>query len=155
MIASDQGYLNSPIDRVNMTMWPGERYDILIDFSQFPMGSQIIMTKTTKAPHLVSSNDTDTTHIMKVLVNQPRSRAMNAIIPEVLNDIRPPRVGSAVSYPKARPITLTRHMEGDVIMTMVNDMHWEAPIDILPVEGTYEIWDIINFSLGPHPILMH
>ena len=50
VITSDQGYLNTPVARSNLTMWPGERYDIILDFSQFAPGAQIIVTNTSTPP---------------------------------------------------------------------------------------------------------
>ena len=46
-------------------------------------------------------------------------------------------------------------MEGEVTVSMVNDLHWEAPVSLLPKEGTYELWDIINLSPDPHPFHIH
>ena len=153
VITSDQGYLNTPVARSNLTMWPGERYDIILDFSQFAPGAQIIVTNTSTPPHLAGPNEIDTKHVMKFLVNQPLSNVLDPIVPMTLNNIQVADVSKAVGSP--RLVTLTQHMEGHVTVTMVNDLHWEAPVDILPVEGSYELWDIVNLSPDPHPVHVH
>lgn len=157
VITSDQGYLNTPITRSNLTMWPGERYDIVIDFSQFAPGSQILITNTSTPPHLAGPNEKDTKHVMKFLINQPLSNVLDPIMPLSLNNIGVADVSKAVAVP--RLVTLTQHLEGEdphiVTVTLVNDLRWESPVDILPVEGTYELWDLVNLSPDPHPVHIH
>jgi spore coat protein A, manganese oxidase len=49
-IGSDQGYVPAPLSRMQkFTMCPGERYDVVIDFSQFA-GKQVYVTNTAGAP---------------------------------------------------------------------------------------------------------
>ena len=155
IITSDQGYLNTPVERSNITFWPGERYDIIMDFSAMPAGAQVVVTNTSTPPHLASRDTIDTKQVMKFLINKPRSNAVDPILPLTLNNIKEPVTSMAVNYPQGRPITLTQHEEGTVTVTLVDDLAWTVPVNILPVEGTYELWDIVNLSPDPHPIHVH
>ena len=49
VIGSDQGYLQKPAAPVGLTMCPGERFDVVIDFSGLA-GNAITMTNTAAAP---------------------------------------------------------------------------------------------------------
>ncbi len=42
VIGSDSGYLMAPAKVTSLTMAPGERHDILVDFSAVPVGTKII-----------------------------------------------------------------------------------------------------------------
>ena len=50
VIGTEGGYLQKPVVVTSLTIAPGERYDIIADFSAVPIGTKIIMTNTAKAP---------------------------------------------------------------------------------------------------------
>jgi spore coat protein A, manganese oxidase len=50
VIGEDGGYLQNPVTVNTITIAPGERADILVDFSLIPVGTKIILTNTAKAP---------------------------------------------------------------------------------------------------------
>ncbi len=49
-IGSDGGYLPAPVPLTSLTIAPGERADILVDFSGLPAGTKILMKNNAKAP---------------------------------------------------------------------------------------------------------
>ncbi len=49
-IGSDGGYLPAPVTLTELSISPGERADILVDFSKVPAGTRIILQNTAKAP---------------------------------------------------------------------------------------------------------
>ena len=49
-IGTDGGYLAEPVKMKNLTFAPGERADILVDFSQFPEGTKLIFNNSADAP---------------------------------------------------------------------------------------------------------
>jgi len=49
-IGTDGGYLPKPVQLVSLLIAPGERADILVDFSQQPPGTQLVMNNTANAP---------------------------------------------------------------------------------------------------------
>jgi len=50
-IAGDQGYLNNPVLLNKIFIAPGEREDIIIDFSKVPFGSKLILRNNAPAPY--------------------------------------------------------------------------------------------------------
>ncbi|HXR79605.1 MAG TPA: multicopper oxidase domain-containing protein, partial [Saprospiraceae bacterium] len=49
-IGSDLGFLETPVVLDSLTLLPGERYDIVVDFSSYPTGTEIILTNSAPAP---------------------------------------------------------------------------------------------------------
>jgi spore coat protein A len=45
-IGSDDGLLAAPVTRADVLMAPGERYDVVVDFSQVPVGIEVTMVNT-------------------------------------------------------------------------------------------------------------
>ncbi|WP_061290481.1 multicopper oxidase family protein [Herbidospora cretacea] len=43
-IGSDQGLLERPLTRDTITIAPGERYDVIVDFARYPVGSHVTLT---------------------------------------------------------------------------------------------------------------
>jgi FtsP/CotA-like multicopper oxidase with cupredoxin domain len=50
IIGSDQGYLPAPVASPTLTMCPGERYEVVVDFSGVAAGTIINLTNTAGAP---------------------------------------------------------------------------------------------------------
>jgi FtsP/CotA-like multicopper oxidase with cupredoxin domain len=49
VIGTEGGYLQQPATVTSLTIAPGERYDVIVDFSAVPLGTSIIMTNTAAA----------------------------------------------------------------------------------------------------------
>ena len=160
IIGSDQGYLNRPVTLKSYRMGPGERAQILVDFSSLPMGSTVLLRNHATAPY--PSGDavnSDTGKVMKFVVNTAR-RADAALtkIPAVLNRIPAANSSRAVNAGLGRMITLTERESlttGNPIHSFMEGLPWEAPTTIWPRSGTTEIWSIINFTVDMHPIHIH
>jgi FtsP/CotA-like multicopper oxidase with cupredoxin domain len=46
VIASDGGLLAEPVERTSLPIAPAERYDIVVDFSQYPLGTKLDLINT-------------------------------------------------------------------------------------------------------------
>jgi FtsP/CotA-like multicopper oxidase with cupredoxin domain len=53
VFASDDAYLRAPIVTTDLTIGPGERYSILVDFTGIPAGTQILLLNDANAPYLM------------------------------------------------------------------------------------------------------
>lgn len=51
VIGSDSGYLERPAELTTLLIAPGERYDLLIDFSSCVPGEQILLKNDARAPY--------------------------------------------------------------------------------------------------------
>jgi spore coat protein A, manganese oxidase len=50
-IATDGGYLQTAVSIPNLVFGPGERYEIVVDFSLLPVGTQVIMMNSARTPY--------------------------------------------------------------------------------------------------------
>ena len=160
IIGSDQGYLNSPVTLKSYRMGPGERAQILVDFSSLPIGTTVLLRNHAAAPFPSGDNaDSDSGKVMKFIVNKARREdAMMVEIPSVLNNIPPADSSKAINAGLGRLITLTEKespTSGNPVHSYIDGLPWEAATTILPRAGTTEIWTIINFTTDMHPMHIH
>jgi spore coat protein A len=50
VISTDGGYLDNPVPVTQLTMMPGERYGVVIDFSAFKPGTTLLLQNSAKTP---------------------------------------------------------------------------------------------------------
>ncbi|MBE0557672.1 MAG: hypothetical protein IH628_10615, partial [Proteobacteria bacterium] len=72
-IATDDGYLANAVSTSNVIIAPGERYEVIVDFSSFPVGTQVIMNNAANTPFPggdpVNPGTTDTVMRFTVVAN--------------------------------------------------------------------------------------
>ncbi|HZU11040.1 MAG TPA: multicopper oxidase domain-containing protein, partial [Pseudacidobacterium sp.] len=134
-IGSDQGLLVAPVKLKRVTMAPGERADLLIDFSSMS-GEQV---------NFVSDSFT----VLQFRVRkQPAGE--RGVVPEKLHAFERLSEASAV---KTRRLTLSENMD-DVQRSMgmlLNNTPWHAPVTEKPVLNSTEIWELVNLTDDSHP----
>ena len=89
-IGTDGGYLPKPVQLVSLLISPGERADILVDFSKLSPGTKLILNNTANAPFPDGpAPDSETTgKIMQFTVlNKPA--VIPPPLPKVLNELYP------------------------------------------------------------------
>jgi spore coat protein A, manganese oxidase len=157
-IGSDGGYLPKPVSLTNLVIAPGERADILVDFSQTAAGDKIILENNGKTPYPDGDDvDPETTGvIMRFSVKGKNSGSVPPVkLPETLNTM------PKFSPDKKRVLTLTEVMgenaEGEEapVAALLNGQHWGADISELPQVGSTEEWQIVNLTEDTHPIHLH
>jgi spore coat protein A, manganese oxidase len=143
IIGSDGGYLPAPQSVTTVALATTERADMLVDFSQFPAGTQIIMRNAGATPA-----DTVGT-IMRFTVQDTPVVAAPAV---------PGLVPRAVLTPNAplRIKTLHNHtdIDGDA-QRSVDGLDFTAPPTEFPLIGSTEQWDVLNVGGGAHQIHLH
>jgi spore coat protein A, manganese oxidase len=157
VIGSDDAYLKAPVVLNELTMAPGERYDVLVDFSGLPAGTKVIMTNTAKTPFpMGASPDPKTTgKVMQFTVT-----ANTGFVPMVLpTPLNPTLAGAYPNLPaasKQRVLTLFEMMGAlGPTMILLNGQMWMEPVSELPVYGSTEEWVIVNPTADTHPIHLH
>jgi spore coat protein A len=150
VIGNEGGLLEQPAHGVSqLTMGPGERYDVVVDFAAFANNAEILLENSAPAPY--PNGSVDVTKVMKFVVGN-----QNGDTDPVPNPLR----------------TIERLQEVDSVMTRdlelkksgldacgrsiweINGLHWDD-ITEEPVLGTTEIWRFINDSGVSHPMHMH
>ena len=167
-IGTDGGFLDVPVI-INpalggkLILMPGERADVIINFSTSPAGTVWTIRNSGKTPYPAGTPPIGSTigRIMKFVVNGQLLGADNSVIPATLNN--PPLVkltnfagGLNVTPSVKRQLTLNEVMGmGGPLEVLENNTKWEVPTTEIPTEGTSEVWQIINLTADAHPIHLH
>jgi FtsP/CotA-like multicopper oxidase with cupredoxin domain len=160
-IATDGGYLAQPVllnDPANpasprLVMAPGERAEVIIDFSAYPVGTEFILRNTAKAPfpNGAAADPQTTGQIMLFRVVAPTS-ADPSIVPQNLTSLK------RLSNPTVtRVMTLNEQMGATgPVAAFLNGMPFhDTPVTELPTLGTTELWEVVNLTGDTHPIHLH
>jgi spore coat protein A len=151
-IGTDGGYLPKPVMLRDLTIAPGERADVVIDFSGLPPGTRILLKNGAKAPypHGTPPDPQTTAQVMQFRV-VPLTAPDTSVIPPVLHSIPVLTPDS----PK-RTLTLTELMgPGGPIAMFLDGRRWDAAASENPRVGSTEIWEIVNLTADTHPIHLH
>jgi spore coat protein A, manganese oxidase len=151
-IGTDGGYLPKPVQLVSLLIAPGERADILVDFSALSPGTELIMTNTANAPFPDGSppDPATTGQIMQFIVlDKPVIQPQP--LPKVLNTLYPLK-----NIDKIRTLTLFEvGGPGGPLEVLLDGQKWSAPVSEQPLVGTTEDWQIVNLTMDAHPIHLH
>jgi spore coat protein A len=145
MIGSDQGLLSQPAEMKSLQITPGERADLILDFSSYA-GQQLYL-KHGSAP------------IMQIRVASQRTEASGknqapSRMPEKLRTIRRMAESEAV---KTRELTLNHHLDNRerATLMLLNGAHYSMPVTETPLLDSVEIWTLVNLTDDTHPIHLH
>ncbi len=165
VIGSDGGYLKTPAPVSSFTIAPGERVDILIDFSGVPVGTKILLNNNAKTPfpNGAAADPKTVGQIMQFVVtaNAGYEKDVNLIsnLPATLNPYLPGNVFptlSALNVTKTRTLVLWEVM-GALGPTeiLLNGQKWMSDVSEKPSVGATEEWVIVNPTMDTHPIHLH
>jgi spore coat protein A len=138
-IGTEGGLLPAPVTRPSILIGQAERYDVVIDFSKYPVGTQVILQNT------LSSPGSSTFQIMRFDV--ARQETDPSVIPSTLRPIVP-LTGSVMN----RSWELAFNGADWTLNNQVYDMN---RIDAAPTLNSVETWAFSNFSNVPHPMHPH
>ncbi|RDI99270.1 bilirubin oxidase [Dyella solisilvae] len=138
-VASDQGLLAAPLPRKQVTLYPAERADVVVDFAGLD-GKDIELRQQGDA-------------ILQFRVRD-RGRRDTAAMPTALNTIERTPPATAV---RDRVLTLGEMDDagGRPTMMMLGGKHWSAPITEDPRQDSVEIWSLVNLTGDVHPVHLH
>ena len=171
-IATDGGFLNAPAALTSVVIAPGERKDIVVDFTGMPLGTRLVVTNDANFPYPDGdpTNPTDPyATIMQFKVGAPVSSAVSHMTPTTRlrgYDAATPLLPVVSSVP-SRGIAATRKImlgegcdEYGRIMPMLGTVaegtkRFQDPADIFPAVGTTEVWEFWNTTGDAHPVHMH
>ncbi len=151
-IGTDGGYLRKPVRLVSLLISPGERADIVVDFSNLTPGTKLILINTANAPYPNgAAPDTQTTgQIMQFTVLE-KPAVPPVPLPKKLNYLYPLKHTCKVR-------TLTLFVVGNATAPtelILDGQNWNAPVSEFPLVGSTEDWQIVNLTGGAHPIHLH
>ncbi|MFC1796059.1 multicopper oxidase domain-containing protein [Pseudomonadota bacterium] len=149
-IALEGDLLEAPVSGMDtLTMGPGERYDVIIDFSAYSPGDEIFLENSAPAPF--PGGQVNLTQIMKFIVVE--GAAHTDSIPVFLRPVVPIEPAEAEI---SRNFVLRKAADDGCGRQnwLINDLGWDD-ITEYPVLDTVEIWRFINDSGVSHPMHMH
>ncbi len=157
-IGTDGGLLRAPVKTNYIIIAPGERADVILDFSKAKLGDEIVMTNDapTPFPNGPDLPDPDTTgQIMKFKVTIPLRCKDTSKIPYKLRPV--PKIREDC-VKKTRDLLLVERTDIDEfgrLMLLLDNKTWDDPVSEDPKLGTTEIWRLINTTPDTHPIHLH
>jgi spore coat protein A len=124
-IGSDGGLLPAPVPRTEFTLTPGERIDLVVDFSRYPVGSQVVLSDT-NGPVL--------------RFDVTRTAQDDSVVPDVLRAL--PSLPLATTV---RDVVLSTQITGNDAIGLINGKPFDANrVDFRIQRGSTEIWRITN-----------
>jgi spore coat protein A len=160
-IGSDGGFLDAPVALSHLILAPGERADVLVDFSQ-SQGMILNFTNTANAPYPYGDPPVpDTTgKILQMRVINPLGTRPDTVIPTTLRTVPIPDLVATPGVPD-REVVLAETTDGiDRVLPLLGTnqlgrLMWDDPVTETPKLGTTERWTIINDTVDTHPVHLH
>jgi FtsP/CotA-like multicopper oxidase with cupredoxin domain len=154
-IGTDGGYLDHPVEVRRLLLAPGERADVVVDFSAFLPDEKILLRNLAKAPYPGGTAPDPQTvgQIMQFRVVPP-SGPDTSVVPPNLRPANPiVRLSSATV---TRTLTLNEvEGPGGPLGAVLDGKMWDYEVTETPAEGTTELWEIVNLTEDAHPIHLH
>ncbi len=150
-IGTDGGYLPKPVTLRSLLLAPGERADLVVDFSS-ARGRKLRFVNDANAPYPGGDPpDPDTTgQVMQFSVSDD-TPTPPAPLPTTLASIDPLTPDSPT-----RVLTLLEiEGAGGPLVSTLNGQHWDAPVSETPRVGSTEDWQIVDLTDDAHPIHLH
>jgi spore coat protein A len=152
-IGTDGGLLPAPLSMHYLIFSPGERFDIVIDFSEHN-GMNLALINDAPAPY-ARGGEIVPSDVMLFKVTKPLAGKDASSLPDTLVPWSPMNPAHAV---RERTLALTemdRSPDGYTMIGLLGQKHWDDPITEDPKAGTTEIWSFANTTGDVHPIHVH
>jgi spore coat protein A, manganese oxidase len=138
-IGTDQGLLPAPILLTALKLAPGERVDLVVDFSDH-RGEELILKS-------------EAFTIMQFRVAHDKVKDTSSL-PAKLRPV--PKIPESQAV-KTRLLSLDEYQNrvAEPVLMLLNGTYWHQPVTEKPVLNTTEIWTLINPTDDSHPIHLH
>jgi len=157
-IASDGGYLMSPVPLTELTFAPGERAEILVDFSGLDPGTKVLLNNTANEnyPFGLRVDPNTVGKIMQFTVTGTPGPAAQDL-PASLNPTLPtyPTLPAATKTRVMTLIEVLDQLTGTPVELVLDGQKWVAPAYEITKAGETEEWVIFNPTADSHPIHLH
>jgi spore coat protein A, manganese oxidase len=152
-IGTDGGLLPAPLTLYHLIVSPGERFDLVIDFSEHK-GMNFALINDAPAPY-ARGGEFVATDVMLFKVTKPLAGKDTSSVPDTLVPWTPLDPSFAV---RERNLVLTemdRPSDGYTMIGLLGQKHWDDPITEDPKAGSMEIWSFANTTGDVHPMHLH
>lgn len=160
-IGTDGGLLAKAVTMNTLLIAPGERADLIIDFSMAAPDDKIILKNNAVSPYSPDAQlagaaedipDPDTVgQIMQFTVTN--EIGFSNPLPNILNKITKLITNKATT----RVLTLNEYMDedGEPVVMLINGQPYKSKVTETPRVGATELWQIVNLTADTHPIHLH
>lgn len=152
-IGADAGLLPAPLSSHYLIFSPGERFDVVIDFSEHA-GASFAMTNDAPAPY-ARGGEVVPAEVMLFKVTKPLVAKDTSSLPDALVPMAALNPAHAVRERLLALTEMDRPSDGYTMMGMLGGRHWDDPITEDPKAGTTEIWSFANTTGDVHPMHIH
>jgi spore coat protein A len=156
-IGSDGGYLRTAASITSLIISPGERADILVDFSGLAQGTKILLKNTA----LLDSNPAHTEAQTVGQILQFTVTGKTGFTPKTLPSFLNPTL-SGSTFPNLPDPTKTRILTLDEVMgpdgvsqALLNGQLWSGTVSETPVAGSTEDWAMVDLTGTEHSMHIH
>ncbi|MFL6077396.1 MAG: multicopper oxidase family protein [Mycobacteriales bacterium] len=172
-IGTDGGFLPAPVQLGQILLGPGERADVIVDFTRVPVGTALYLINEgpdepfgggTVGTDFDPSDPATTGQVLRFTVI-PRTSPDNSTPPGRLRlpsitPIGTPTTTRKLSLNELDSGTFADAPEVGMLGTLASDgtgnpLHWGDAITETPKSGTIEMWELSNFTDDAHPIHLH
>jgi len=142
-IGSEQGFLEAPAKIDTLILGPGERADLIVDFSSRAGKELFLRTRTAVFMQFRVSPE-----------NVQDKATAESTLPARLRTIPRTPESTAVT---TRELTLADYQNrlGRSSVMLLGGAHWDMPVTEKPVLNSTEIWSFVNLTDDSHPIHLH
>jgi spore coat protein A, manganese oxidase len=158
VIGSEQGLLPQPVKKWHLTIAPGERYDLIVDFKGVPLGSEVMLRNDAAEPY-PDGDAPQVTDMLKINVNTqvPANDPDTTVNPANLRLRSVARLTKTAGLPPRTVVAKeTMDMATDSPMEMLlNGYHFHDAVTDYLKNGTTEVWRWVNLTVDAHPMHTH
>jgi spore coat protein A len=153
-IGTDNGLLGAPVALTSVTIQPGERADLVVDFAPYAPGTEILLTNSAPSPFPTGGAGPDIPNIMKFVVGAAPGHV--AALPTVLAPVALIPESESVGERRfeLRRVADDHCPHNAAGRWTINGLGWNEVTEF-PVLGTTEVWAWINRSGISHPMHLH
>ncbi len=154
-IGTDGGFLGAPAPVTKLLLAPGERADIIFDFTGMPRGTALTLKNNAKAPY-PGGKGGQIPNLMQFRVTKPLQGA-DTTTPAARLAL-PPIVPLNPVGATTRDLVLKENLDpvtGLPINMLIEGLFFDDPISEKPSAGSTEVWQFINLTVDAHPMHLH
>ncbi len=172
-IGTDQGFLPAPVSQDHLLMASSTRADVIVDFTNVPVGTDIILQNVGpdepyNGANLVAADPATTGQVMQFRVIKRKGTDTSTPPDQLILPARTPlgapdtvrqlslnELDSAVIPGIGPSQTLLGNVAFPGGVPTGTPMNFTDAITEKPVSGNTETWEIYNFTVDGHPVHVH
>ena len=158
VIGNEHGLLDAPVRTTSFRLSPGERIDVLVDFTGFREGDAVELINDEQPPFQAAMLGEVAMPVFCRFVADSRRGFIGTVPNSLRGGARQPSALPPLEVPTViRTVTVSQPYAlrlPPAIMSL-NNLRFDSTDIEMPRQGTVEQWDIVNITPDPHPIHLH